>query len=64
MISRESDRNVETANRPLEHLDILFSSKSPLVWRAEEEFIGKLREHNDNLAIMNAKTEKEEIEQA
>jgi hypothetical protein len=29
---------VETANRHLEDLDILFASDSPLVWRAEKEF--------------------------
>ncbi|KAK9489788.1 general substrate transporter [Lipomyces doorenjongii] len=55
---------IETANRPLEHLDVLFASKSPLVWRAEKEFAEKLNERMDNLAIMNAKMEKEELEQA
>ena len=29
---------IETANRHLEDLDILFSSESPLVWRAERDF--------------------------
>ncbi|KAI1622833.1 low-affinity glucose transporter HXT3 [Exophiala viscosa] len=29
---------IETANRHLEDLDILFASDSPLVWRAEKEF--------------------------
>jgi hypothetical protein len=29
---------VETANRHLEDLDVLFASQSPLVWRAEREF--------------------------
>ncbi|KAL6247614.1 hypothetical protein RBB50_004962 [Rhinocladiella similis] len=29
---------VETANRHLEDLDILFATESPLVWRAEKEF--------------------------
>lgn len=29
---------IETANRHLEDLDILFATESPLVWRAEKEF--------------------------
>lgn len=29
---------IETANRHLEDLDILFASDSPLVWRAEKDF--------------------------
>ncbi|KAK9235610.1 general substrate transporter [Lipomyces kononenkoae] len=53
---------VETANRPLEHLDILFLSKSPLVWRAEKEYVEKLNERIDSLAVLNAKTEKGEVE--
>ncbi|KAK9310983.1 general substrate transporter [Lipomyces starkeyi] len=53
---------VETANRPLEHLDILFSSNSPLAWRAEKEFVEKLNERMDNLAILNVKTENQEVE--
>ncbi|KAK9244584.1 general substrate transporter [Lipomyces tetrasporus] len=53
---------VETANRPLEHLDILLSSNSPLAWRAEKEFVGKLNQRIDDLAILDAKTEKEEVE--
>lgn len=35
---------VETANRHLEQLDVLFSSKSCLAWRAEKEYALKLDE--------------------
>ena len=34
---------LETANRHLEDLDMLFASESPLVWRAEKDFAEKQR---------------------
>jgi len=34
---------VETANRHLEDLDILFASDSPFAWKAEQEFFEKKR---------------------
>lgn len=34
--------SIETANRPLEQLDILLSSESCLAWRAEREFVRRL----------------------
>lgn len=33
-----ADNAVETANRHLEDLDLLFAGKSHLSWRAEKEF--------------------------
>lgn len=33
---------LETANRHLEQLDILFASDSPLAWRCEKEFALKI----------------------
>lgn len=59
-----SDNHAETANRPLEDLDILFSSKSPLSWRAEREFIVKLNERSEEMARMDMKGEKVEVEDA
>ncbi|KAK9366789.1 general substrate transporter [Lipomyces kononenkoae] len=53
---------VETANRPLEHLDILFLSKSPFVWRAEKEYAERLNERMETLAVLDAKAEKQEVE--
>lgn len=41
----------ETANRHLEQLDILFSSESPLAWRAEKEFALKLNEQAHSLTV-------------
>ena len=37
-MNHTNHRIIETANRHLEDLDILFSSDSPLVWRAEKAF--------------------------
>ena len=34
---------LETTNRHLEDLDVLFASESPLVWRAEKDFAEKSR---------------------
>ena len=34
---------LETANRHLEDLDVLFASESPLAWRAEKDFTEKQR---------------------
>lgn len=36
---------IETANRDLEDMDLLFSSESPFAWRAERQFAA-LKNHN------------------
>ncbi|OQD68386.1 hypothetical protein PENDEC_c036G00154 [Penicillium decumbens] len=51
---------VETANRHLEQLDILFSSDSCLAWRAEKNFVQKL---NDQGGILGEDNEKGAVEQ-
>ncbi|KAF3894489.1 Low-affinity glucose transporter HXT3 [Trichophyton interdigitale] len=44
---------IETANRHLEDLDLLFASKSSFVWRAEKEFANVKGSQRDNHGAIN-----------
>lgn len=52
-----TDCCVETANRHLEQLDVLFSSESCLAWRAEKEYARKMQEGLEDLTVMAKQTE-------
>lgn len=55
---------LETANRHLEQLDILFSSDSCLAWRAEKNFVQKLNEQGGILGEKNEKGAVEQVERS
>ncbi|KAJ9221652.1 low-affinity glucose transporter HXT3 [Paecilomyces variotii] len=48
---------IETANRHLEQLDVLFSSESCLAWRAEREYARKTQEGLEDLTVMAKQAE-------
>ncbi|KAI9491200.1 general substrate transporter [Zychaea mexicana] len=50
----------ETMNKTLEELDVIFSTRSLLVWNAEKELLAKGIDPNDPLATL-AKTEKAQV---
>jgi hypothetical protein len=53
---------VETANRHLEQLDILFSSDSCLAWRAEKNFMQQMNEQGGILGEDDEKGAVEQVE--
>lgn len=53
---------LETANRHLEQLDVLFSSDSCLAWRAEKYFKQKMNEQGGILGEDQEKAAVEQIE--
>ena len=54
--------SLETANRHLEQLDVLFSSDSCLAWRAEKYFNQKMNEQGGILGEDQEKGAVEQIE--